>query len=142
MSSKYESGIRQIPYSQQRVYDKLSDFSFMQQYQDNLSQIPSDTISVEDLQFTPDGFSCRVSPFGNVDLQIVEREEPKCIKLETTSSPVPLTFWVQILPTSDESSKIKLTLHAELNFFLKGILNKPISDGMEKLADALAAMPY
>ena len=142
MSSKYESGIRQIPYSQQRVYDKLSDLSFMQQYQDNLSQTPSDTINVEDLQFTPDGFSCRVSPFGNVDLQIVEREEPKCIKLETTSSPVPLTFWVQILPTSDESSKIKLTLHAELNFFLKGILNKPISDGMEKLADALAAMPY
>lgn len=142
MSSKYESGIRQIPYSQQRVYDKLSDLSFMQQYQDNLSQIPSDTFSVEDLQFSSDGFSCRVSPFGNVDLQIVEREEPKCIKLETTSSPVPLTFWVQILPTSDESSKIKLTLHAELNFFLKGILNKPISDGMEKLADALAAMPY
>ena len=142
MSSKYESGIRQIPYSQQRVYDKLSDLSFMQQYQDNLSQIPADTLRVEDLQFSPDGFSCRVSPFGNVDLRIVEREEPKCIKLESTSSPVPLTFWVQILPTSEESSKIKLTLHTELNFFLKGLLNKPISDGMEKLADALAVMPY
>lgn len=142
MSSKYESGIRQIPYSQQRVYDKLSDLSFMQQYQDNLSQIPADTLRVEDLLFSPDGFSCRVSPFGNVDLRIVEREEPKCIKLESTSSPVPLTFWVQILPTSEESSKIKLTLHTELNFFLKGLLNKPISDGMEKLADALAAMPY
>ena len=114
----------------------------MQQYQDNLSQIPADTLRVEDLQFSPDGFSCRVSPFGNVDLRIVEREEPKCIKLESTSSPVPLTFWVQILPTSEESSKIKLTLHTELNFFLKGLLNKPISDGMEKLADALATMPY
>ena len=142
MSSKYESGVRQIPYNQQRVYNKLSDLSFMQEYQDNLSQIPADTIKVEDLQFSPDGFTCRIPPIGNVDLHIVERDEPKCIKFEAATSPIPLTFWIQILPTSDESSKIKLTLHTDLNFFLKTLLNKPIADGMEKLADALATMPY
>jgi len=142
MSQKYESGIRQIPYSQQRVYDKLSDLSFMQEYQEHMSQIPADTMSVENLQFTPDGFTCHIPPVGDVDLHIVEREEPKCIKFEATTSPVPLTFWIQILPTSDESSKMKLTLQTELNFFLKGILHKPISDGIEKLADTLAALNY
>ena len=94
MSSKYESGVRQIPYNQQRVYNKLSDLSFMQEYQDNLSQIPADTIKVEDLQFSPDGFTCRIPPIGNVDLHIVERDEPKCIKFEAATSPIPLTFWI------------------------------------------------
>ena len=142
MSSQYESGIREIPYSQQRVYDKLSDLSFMQQYQEHMSKIPADTMSVENLQFTADGFTCHIPPVGDVDLHIVERDEPKCIKFEATQSPIPLTFWIQILPTSEESSIIKLTLRTELNFFLKGILHKPITNGMEKLADTLATMPY
>lgn len=142
MTSKFESGIREIPYSQQRVYDKLSNLSFMQQYQEHMSQIPADTMDVENMQFTSDGFTCNIPTIGKVDLHIVERDEPKCIKLEATSSPIPITFWAQILPTSEESCKIKLTLHTELNFFLKGILHKPISDGLEKLADTVAAMPY
>ena len=142
MSLQYESGIKQIPYSQQRVFEKLSDFTHLKQYEDRLSEVPADTVRVEDFHFESDSVSCRVSPVGNLDLHIVEREEPKCIKYEATTSPIPLTIWAQILPTGEDSCKLKLTLRTELNFLLKGMLQKPLKDGVEKLADTLAAMPY
>ena len=142
MSLQYESGIKQIPYSQQRVFEKLSDFRQLKQYEDQLSEIPADTVKVEDMHFEPDSVSCRISPLGSLDLHIVEREAPKCIKYEATTSPIPMIIWIQLLPTGEESCKLKLTLRTELNFLLKGVLQKPLKDGVEKLADTLAAMPY
>ena len=142
MSLQYESGIKQIPYSQQRVFEKLSDFRQLKQYEDQLSEIPADTVKVEDMHFEPDSVSCRISPLGSLDLHIVEREVPKCIKYEATTSPIPMIIWIQLLPTGEESCKLKLTLRTELNFLLKGVLQKPLKDGVEKLADTLAAMPY
>ena len=123
--NQFESNVKQIPYSQQRVYDKLSDLS-----------------NLEDLAFDSDSISCSVSPVGKLELRIVEREEPKCVKFEATTSPIPLTLWIQILPVTEETSKMKLTLRTELNIFLKGMLQKPLKEGVEKLAEMLSQIPY
>lgn len=142
MSQQYESGIKQIPYSQQRVYDKVSDLSHLAQFQDRLNELPQDKIKVEDIQFDADSVSFSVSPVGRLELRIIEREEPKCVKFEATTSPIPLTLWIQIVPTADEACKIKLTLRTELNIFIKGMIQKPLKEGLEKLADMLAMIPY
>ena len=142
MSQQYESGIKQIPYSQQRVYDKVSDLSHLAQFQDRLNELPQDKIKVEDIQFDADSVSFSVSPVGRLELRIIEREEPKCVKFEATTSPIPLTLWIQIVPTADEACKIKLTLRTELNVFIKGMIQKPLKEGLEKLADMLAMIPY
>lgn len=79
---------------------------------------------------------------GAVKLVIVEREAPKCIKFETAESPLPFNFWIQILPVSETTSKMKLTIKAELNPFIKGMVSKPLTEGIEKIADALQAIHY
>ena len=79
---------------------------------------------------------------GAVKLVIVERETPKCIKFETAESPLPFNFWIQILPVSETTSKMKLTIKAELNPFIKGMVSKPLTEGIEKIADALQAIHY
>ena len=142
MSQQYESGIKQIPYSQQRVYDKVSDLSHLAQFQDRLNELPQDKIKVEDIQFDADSVSFSVSPVGRLELRIIEREEPKCVKFEATTSPIPLTLWIQIVPIAAEACKIKLTLRTELNIFIKGMIQKPLKEGLEKLADMLAMIPY
>lgn len=142
MSQQYESGIKQIPYSQQRVYDKVSDLSHLAQFQDRLNELPQDKIKVEDILFDADSVSFSVSPVGRLELRIIEREEPKCVKFEATTSPIPLTLWIQIVPTAAEACKIKLTLRTELNIFIKGMIQKPLKEGLEKLADMLAMIPY
>jgi hypothetical protein len=142
MSQQFESPIKQIPYSQQRVYERLSDLSNLEQYTDLLEQLPKEKITIEDLVCDMDSVSFTAAPAGRLEVRIIEREEPKCIKFEATASPIPLTLWIQILPTTTDTCKIRLTLRTELNIFLKGMLQKPLQEGLDQVADALAGIPY
>ncbi len=136
MSTKFESSIRQINYPQQSVYNMLSDLSHIEKVKDRL---PEDKL--KDVQFDSDSISIQ-SPMGAIRLCIIERDVPKCIKFETEQSPIPFYFWIQILPVTETSSKMKLTIKAELNPFIKGMVQKPLQEGIEKLADALQMIKY
>ena len=132
----FESSIRQIDYPQERVYALLSDMNNIDKVKD---RIPEDKAN----GFTFDANSIGINtPMGAVKLVIVEREAPKCIKFETAESPLPFNFWIQILPVSETTSKMKLTIKAELNPFIKGMVSKPLTEGIEKIADALQAIHY
>jgi len=72
----------------------------------------------------------------------VEREEPKCVKFESVDSPLPFNLWIQVLPVGDNASKMKVTVKADLPFMLKGMVSGPLQDGVEKIADVLAMVPY
>ncbi len=137
MSSKFESSIRQIPHPQTAVYNMLSDLSNLERIRD---RIPADKI--KDFTFDSDTISVSAPPVGNISLRIVDRDEPKCIKFETEKSPVPFNFWIQLLPVTTDSCKMKLTIKAELNPFIKGMVKKPLEEGIEKIADALQAINY
>lgn len=132
----FESSVRQIPHSQQAVYNMLSDLSNIDRVK---GRIPADKLN--DLTFDADSMSIS-TPMGAVKLKIVDREEPKCIKFETEQSPLPFNFWIQILPVTDTTCKMKLTIKAELNPFIKGMVSKPLQEGIEKIADALQMINY
>lgn len=132
----FESTIREINYPQQNVYNLLSDLSNIEKIKDRL---PED--KVKDLTFDENSISIS-SPMGAVKLNIIEREEPKCIKFETEKSPLPFNLWIQILPMNESSCKMKLTIKAELNPFIKGMVSKPLQEGIEKIADALQMIKY
>lgn len=136
MDTKFESTVREIQYSQQAVYNMLSDLSNLDKVKD---RIPEDKL--KDLSFDADSLSIS-TPMGSVRLVIVEREEPKCIKFETEQSPLPFHFWIQILPMTDTTSKMKLTIKADLNPFIKGMVQKPLQEGIEKIADVLQMLHY
>lgn len=134
---KFESTVKTIPYSQEEVYEKLSDLNNIAAIKD---RIPADKVS--NLDFTADTLSINVSPVGNISLQIIEREAPKCIKFETIKSPQPFNLWIQLLPLSDKTCKIKLTIKVSLNPFLRTMVKKPLTEGLEKMVDVLALIPY
>lgn len=134
--TKIESTIHEIAYSQQAVYNMLSNLSNIQKVQDKIPQE-----HVKDLTFTSDSISIS-TPMGAVKMVIVNRDEPKEIKFETQESPLPFNFWIQILPVDETSSKMKLTIKADLNPFIAGMVKKPLQEGIEKIADALQLIHY
>ena len=134
--SKFESGIKHIPYSQEAVYATLSDLSNIEKVRDRL---PED--KVKDLAFDRDSISIS-APMGSVSMRIVEREEPKCIKFATENSPVAANLWIQIVPEGDDACKMRLTIKADINPFIKAMVSKPLQDGIEKMADVLSMIPY
>ena len=78
----FESSVRQIPHSQQAVYNMLSDLSNIDRVKD---RIPADKLN--DLTFDADSMSIS-TPMGAVKLKIVDREEPKCIKFQFLDSDI------------------------------------------------------
>ena len=137
MTSKFESSVKQIPYSQEAVYRNISDLRNLEKVRD---RVPED--KVKSFSFDEDTISINVPPVGELKLRVVEREEPKCVKFETAQSPVPFNVWVQMLPVDEQNSKMKVTVKAELNPFIKGMVSGPLQDGVEKIADALAQIQY
>ena len=123
--ANFESSVKVIPYSQERVYAKLSDLSNLESVKDRL---PEDKI--QDLSFDSDTLSFSVSPIGQLTLQIVEREPCKCIKLATTNSPLPFNMWIQLVSTAEEECK------------LKAMVQKPLQDGLKKMVEMLSMINY
>ena len=136
-TTKFESSVKQIPYSQEAVFRNISDLRNLEKVRD---RVPED--KVNDFSFDEDTVSLNVAPVGELKLRICEREEPKCVKFETVQSPVPFNVWVQVLPVDDNNAKMKVTVKAELNPFIKSMVEKPLQDGVEKIADALAQVHY
>ena len=135
--AQYESSVKCIPYSQERVYAKLEDLNNLEGLKDKL---PADKI--KDLTYSRDEATVNVPPVGNVTIRVVEREEPKCIKLEAVGSPLPVTLWIQIIPNGAEASKMRVVVKAEINFMLKAMVEKPLKEGIEKIAEALSLIAY
>ena len=135
--SKFESSVKLVPYPQQAVYNNISDLRNLEKVRD---RVPEDKI--KSFSFDQDTVSINVAPVGELKLRICDREEPKCIKFETVESPVPFNVWVQILPVDENSSKMKVTVKAELNPFIKSMVEKPLTEGVEKIAEALAMVHY
>lgn len=142
MAVQFESSVKHIPYSQERVYNKLSDLNNLNSVHDRLDEIKEKSGGkLEDMSFDQDSITIKVQGIA-LSLRIIEREPMKCIKFEGDKTPVPLNLWIQILPVSDSETKIKVTIRAEVNMFMKAMVSKPLQDGVEKLADMLAVLPY
>ena len=135
--TRFESSVKQIPYPQQAVYDMLSNLENISKVMD---RVPADKI--KDISFDRDHVSMSVDPVGAIKLAVCEREEPKCIKFQTEKSPVPFYVWIQMLPVTDTTSKMKITAEADLNPFIKTLVQKPLQDGVEQIADGLAQIQY
>lgn len=89
--AQFESGVKYVPYSQEQVFNKLSDLSNLESVRDKLAD------KVQGMEFDSDSLSFTVQGIS-ITLRIIEREPYKCVKFESEKSPVPMNLWIQILP--------------------------------------------
>ena len=108
--TKFESGVKVVPASQEAVYEKLSNLSNLEKVKDRL---PED--KVKNLSFDAESMTIEVAPVGKITLQIVEKEPCKCIKFATTTSPLPFNLWIQIVPVTETECKMKLTIGMDIS---------------------------
>lgn len=142
MAVQFESNVKHVPYSQERVYNKLSDLNNLEGVREPLDMVKDKLDGkLEDMSFDRDSITLKVQGIS-LTLRIIEREPLKCIKFEGDKSPIPLNLWIQILPVTQEEAKMKVTIRAEVNMFMKAMVSKPLQEGVEKLADMLAMLPY
>ena len=140
--AQFESSVKFVPYSQERVYSKLEDLNNLSSLKERFEQVREKVgDKIQDVAFDRDSLTVTAQGM-NVTLRIIEREPCKCIKFEGDKSPIPVNLWVQILPVTEEQAKLKVTIRAEVNMFMKGLISKPLQEGVEKLVEMLAMIPY
>jgi len=146
-ASKFVSDVKVIDHNNEVVYNYLSDFNklgkFFNEY--TLAQISNQLPNIEITGFKCDTDSCTfiLSNNGEGGIRIIDRESPKTIKMTGTGKiPFEMYLWIQVLPVTPYQSKIKVTLHAEMNMMMKMVAGKKIKEGVNKIAEALTAFPY
>jgi hypothetical protein len=97
---------------------------------------------LKNVEFDNDYCSFYVDTVGNINFQIVEREPNKTIKFTTTNSPVPLFMWIQLKQVEENDTRMKITVRADLNPFIKPMISKPLQDALDKISEVLARLPY
>ena len=152
--SKFESEVKIIPQVQQVVYDRFADLNNLASLKERLNdpevqaklaeEVPADKLGdlrsyTEGMTFDTDSLTI-ASPLGQVTLRIVERDQPKCIKFASEGAPVQLYVWVQLLPHGEMETKMRVTVGAEVNFFMKGMVAKPLQQAADGLANILSAI--
>jgi carbon monoxide dehydrogenase subunit G len=145
--TRYVSDIKIIHNNQEIVYNYLSNFENLSKYVNEgllekmTEQVPQLKIS----NFESDADSCRfeIGGMGQAEIRIIEREAPKNIKISSSGSmPVEIVFWIQLLPVGPYETKLRLTLNAEMSMMIKMMVNSKLEEGINRLADMLAALPY
>ena len=131
------SEIKTIPYSEENIYTVLSDLNNLEMAKD---RIPQDKI--KDFSFDKDSCTFSIDPVGKVKFLIVEREPNSTIKFEAEQIPFGVNMWIQLKASGDNETKMKLTVRADLNPFIKPMVSKPLQEGINKIADVLSTLPY
>lgn len=152
--AKYESQIKAVPYSQSAVYAKVADLNNLAVIKERFddpnvqAQMPADKVeeirnAVNQMEFTTDTVTAPAGPLGgSISVEIVDRQPEKCVKFSSVKSPVNFKVWIQVLPITEITSKMKVTIDADLNFFMKQMLDSHLQKGVDKFADMLAMIPY
>ena len=136
---KYESKQQQILKPASRIFPFISRFDML---------TPALEGKVDEWNATEDTCSFKVKGF-KVALRIVERVENKHVKITGDPSsgvPIDFSFWIQLHEVSDNDTRIRMVLHAELNMMMRMMIGSKIQGGLDKAVEGLAMafnqMPY
>jgi len=132
----YVSGVKAAQGSAEQVFKVLSDMNNIQRIKSRIEG------KVQDLQTTTDTCSFSIPPFGSASLKIASREPNSTVVYESVNSPMAFKLWIQIKEVTPIQSAIRLTLKVDLNFMLKSMLGSKIEEGIDKVAEAIAKLPY
>ena len=130
--TEYESKIVAILRTPEDIFRVLSDFRLFTPF------IPQDKLE----GWEADEDSCRftVQGIGQTGLKIIEKEPFKTVKI-TGDGRLPFEFflWIQLKEAAPYDTRMKLTLKADLNVMLKMMLNKQLEEGINMMAEQIAA---
>ena len=133
----FTSDVKTIPYNDDKIFAMLSDMSNLKRIKE---RVPQDKI--KNFTFDSDSCSVTVDPVGSVTFRIIEREPNKTIKFSTTNSPVPLLLWIQLKQIAENDTKMKMTIRADLNAFLKPMVSKPLQEAIDRISEVISELPY
>lgn len=133
----YESEIKKVDCNETDIYELISDLNNIDRFKE---MIPSDKI--KDVTYDADSCQFSVDPVGRLGLRIVDREPSKTVKFTTDQSPIDFNLWIQMKQVAENDTRIKVTVKADINPFIKPMVEKPLNMMVERIADGLTKIRF
>lgn len=136
--TKYESKIVSSTASAEQIYRVFSNLKNVERVKD---LIPKDKI--QEMEISEDQIRIKVDGLGQkITIGIVDRIENDTIKFGLEGIPMDANFWVQLKQLSENDTRIKLTLKADIPMMFKMMIGNKLQQGLDQAADMLAQFPY
>lgn len=135
--TEFTSEVKTILYNDADIFRVLSDLRKLELVKD---RIPEEKI--KDFSFDEDSVSFRIDPVGAVTFLVVEREPNKLVKFKSDKLPFDIFLWIQLVPKAEKDTRLRITVKADLNPFISGMVAKPMKETVDKVSDILAQLPY
>lgn len=135
--TEFVSDIKTIPHNDDVVYRVLSDLSKLETIKDKILED-----KIKNFSFDADSVSFHVDPIGAVKFIVQEREPNKLVKFKSEKLPFDVFLWIQLVQKAEKDTKLRMTVRAELNPFIKGMVSKPMKQLVETISNTLAVLPY
>ena len=138
--TEFTSEVKTVPFSDAEIFSVLSDLSKLEQVKD---KIPTDKLDkIKEFSYDKDSVTISVDPVGKIRFLIVERNPNQSIKFEAEQLPFAFNLWVNLTQENPDETKMQLRVEADLNMFIKPMLSKPLQEGLDRMADVLAMLPF
>lgn len=126
---KYESKQVKINRPDWMIYNLLSDFN-------NFTPMLEGKVD----GWHVEGDTCSFSVKGfKLAIRMVEKTPYTTIKLGgDEGSPFEFFFWIQLVKIDEFDTRMRLTLHANLNVMMKMMVGKKLQEGLDQIADQIA----
>lgn len=131
---KHESRIGKLNVPTENVYRLISDFS-------RLKDITPPDEKMKIVHADQDKCRFSINKAGEFGMIILERKENDTVKIINDDSvPFKFTLWIQLKEVEASDTRIKVTLHADLNPMLRMVAKKPLTQFVDGLVDKLENM--
>jgi len=119
--------------------DEQSFFAFLTDLRNLDTFIPKDRI--EDWHSEEDRCSFSVPQVGQIQLKITKQTPHNLICIEPDgTTPFPFKFYIQMKQLSDEDTRFKLVIRADLNIMMKSMIKGPLKKGLDQIVDSLSGI--
>lgn len=134
---EFNSDLKTIYHSDRDIFRVLSDLrnlDFVKEF------IPEDQI--KEFVFDKDSVSFRVDAIGKVTFLVIERQPESLIRFKSEKLPFDVFLEIQLQLKSEEETELIMMVQSDISPFMRGIVEKPMREAVDKISDALTQLPY
>ena len=134
---EFSSEVKTIYHTDRDIFRVLSDLRNLDLVKD---YIPEDKI--KEFVFDKDSVSFRVDTIGMVTFLVIEKQPESLIRFKSVKLPFDVFLEIQLQLKSEEETELTMVVQSDLNPFMRGIVEKPMREAVDRISDALTQLPY
>jgi carbon monoxide dehydrogenase subunit G len=135
--AKIVSRVGTIEQDSDKIYSFLSNFNNFKNI------VPAD--KVENWESTEENCSFDVQGVGKANMQIIEKEPSKLVKIEgavDAMANISFKMWIQLKEVEQRDTKFKITMDPQLNPMMQMMAKKPLEEFMNMLVNQIEQFKF